>query len=82
MYLDFIGEYVTESAFPSAAGIVVFRFGRCYSHGGIITDKNTVIHAWGRTGAGCVIESPLTFFKEGRFLRPRKFFTVKADPNV
>lgn len=82
LYLDFISEYVEEVGQPSPAGIVVFRFGRCFSHGGIVTEKQTVIHAWGRTGVGYVIESPLSFFKEGRFIRPRKFYSVKVSPNV
>lgn len=82
LYLDFISEYVNEVGYAPVAGIVVFRYGRCFSHGGIVTDTNTVIHAWGRTGFGSVIESPFPFFKEGRMIRPKKFYSVKAHRNV
>jgi cell wall-associated NlpC family hydrolase len=81
LYLDFISEYVKEAGSPRPAGIVVFRYGRCYSHGGIITEKNTVIHAWGRTMNGKVIESPMSFFRDGKFFRPRKYYSLKAPDN-
>lgn len=77
LYLDFISEYVLEVREPQPADIVVFRYGRCFSHGGIWTERNTVIHAWGRTAHGRVIESPAKFFQDGRVPRARKTFGVK-----
>ncbi len=79
LYLNWIQEYVQETGSVSPAGIVVFRYGRCYSHGGILTEKRTVIHAWGFQQNGRVMESPLTFFNESRVFRPRRYFTVKDD---
>lgn len=77
LYLDFISEYVLEISEPQPADIVVFRYGRCYSHGGIWTERNTVIHAWGRDRYGRVLESSPTFFREGRMPRPHKFYTLR-----
>lgn len=81
LYLDFIADYVSEIGNPPVAGIVVFRYGRCYSHGGILTESNTVIHAWGRTQHGMVIESPMSFFNDKRSYRPRKYYNIKAPAN-
>jgi cell wall-associated NlpC family hydrolase len=73
LYLNFIQEYVTETAQPVVGGLVVFRIGRCFGHGGIVSDKG-VIHAWGRTQRGSVQESKWNFFKE---YPVRKYFDVR-----
>lgn len=76
LYLDFIGEYVLQVETPQPAGLALFQYGRCFSHAGIVTDRQTVIHAWGRTGHGSVQESPFRFFTDRGKPRKRKFFTV------
>jgi NlpC/P60 family putative phage cell wall peptidase len=76
LYLDFIAEYVLERPVAQSADIVLFQYGRCFSHAGIITESNTVVHAWGRTGHGNVQESPFRFFSDQGKPRKRKFFTV------
>jgi cell wall-associated NlpC family hydrolase len=47
-YLGFVSERCKEVAEPSLGDIAVFRYGRCYSHGGIITGINPlrIIHAF------------------------------------
>jgi cell wall-associated NlpC family hydrolase len=55
---------------PEPGDIVLFRFGRCYAHGGIVTSWPRLIHAW--NGAGVVpadADQPLLG------LRPRRFFS-------
>jgi cell wall-associated NlpC family hydrolase len=73
LYLDFIAEYVLDVEEPEPGDIVVFKYARCFSHGGIWTERNTIIHAWGRTVHGGVQESKLIFFGA----RPRKFYAVR-----
>lgn len=76
-YLDFIKPYTIEVSQAEVAGIVVFRYGRAYSHGGLITADRTVIHAWGRTEFGQVMESDWAYFTDyGNEVRPRKYFRV------
>lgn len=77
LYLNWICEYVKEIGTPSAAGIVLFRYGRCFGHGGIVSDNRTVIHAWGQQDNGKVRESPFIFFNSGRVVRPRRYFSIK-----
>jgi len=67
---------------PQKGDIVLWKFGRCYSHGAIIVEWPLVIHAY--TGIGCVYEDA----EASLFLRtvaenvpdrdtqrPRKFFS-------
>ncbi len=47
-YLAFIYERGKEVAAAQPGDVVVYRFGRCYSHGGIITaaEPLTIVHAY------------------------------------
>src|ERR1700722_14230254 len=47
-YLGFVFERCTEVTEPQGGDVIVFRFGRCYSHGGIVTAAKplTVVHAF------------------------------------
>jgi cell wall-associated NlpC family hydrolase len=47
-YLGFIAGRLVEVKRPLAGDIVVFRYGRCYSHGALVTiaDPLTIIHAF------------------------------------
>ena len=59
-YLGFVAERLTQIAGPAAPGdVIVFHYGRCYSHGAIVTaaEPLTVVHAF--ISAGMVIEEPL-----------------------
>lgn len=79
LYLDFIGPYVNQVALPSRGGLALFRFGRCYAHGAICTGgPKPFIHAYGRTGYGCVKEDKLSFFRYPTG-KPRevKYFELK-----
>lgn len=44
-FLGFVERYATEIDAPRAGDCVLFRFGRCYSHGGIMVDEVRLIHA-------------------------------------
>jgi cell wall-associated NlpC family hydrolase len=58
-YLGFFTERCTRVAAPRPGDLVLFRYGRSYSHGGIVTgiDPVTIVHAY--HDAGCVIEEGL-----------------------
>jgi cell wall-associated NlpC family hydrolase len=47
-YLGFVFDRCVEVAEPSVGDVVVMRFGRCYSHGGIVTVAQplTIVHAF------------------------------------
>lgn len=79
IYLDFIKDYVVEIAAPIPAGLVMFQVGRAFSHGTIYTERDTYIHAYGRTQMGAVIESHRSFFMDGeKRMRFAKFFDMKS----
>lgn len=78
LYLAFIKDHVREVARLPDFGLVMFQYGRCFSHAGLITERKTVIHAWGRTKEGRVMDSQLGFFRRGSELRAVKYFEVAA----
>jgi cell wall-associated NlpC family hydrolase len=55
-YLGFVFERTREVTAPLPGDVMVFRYGRCYSHGGIVTCAAplTIIHAF--LPAGMVLE--------------------------
>jgi len=55
-YLGFVLKRCIEIPRPNLGDIAVFRYGRCYSHGGIVTRLApfTIIHAF--RSASCVVE--------------------------
>ena len=55
-YLGFVFAHCQERADVEPGDVVVFRYGRCYAHGGIVTGcaPLTLVHAY--SPAGCVLE--------------------------
>lgn len=47
-YLGFVFDRTKEVATPLPGDVMVFRYGRCYAHGGIVTIVNplTIVHAF------------------------------------
>ena len=47
-YLGFIIDRSCEIGSPKLGDVMVLRYGRCYSHGGIVTDVSplTIVHAY------------------------------------
>jgi hypothetical protein len=79
IYLDFIMDYVEPVAGPVPAGIAVFHVGRNYSHGAICSERGKYIHAWGGAGIGCVVETGISFMKNGKEPRRVKYFDVRKE---
>jgi hypothetical protein len=67
-YLGWVKDNCGEVETPALGDIAVFRFGRCYSHGGIITADAplALIHAY--APARCVIEEGLA--RNGDLAKP------------
>ncbi|MGH6836529.1 MAG: hypothetical protein ACREC9_13535 [Methylocella sp.] len=59
-YLGFIFDRTKEVPAPQPGDVMVFRYGRCYAHGGIVTSVAplTIVHAF--QPARCVIEEDVT----------------------
>ncbi len=58
-YLGFVFDRCREVPEPQPGDVVVFRYGRCYSHGGIVTKSSplTMVHAF--QPARCVLEEEI-----------------------
>jgi cell wall-associated NlpC family hydrolase len=70
-YLAGVLEYSREIVGPPQPGdIVLFRFGRCFAHGGIITAWPMMVHAW--NGVGVV---PVDATQAALGGRVRRFFS-------
>jgi NlpC/P60 family putative phage cell wall peptidase len=69
-YLEGVMRYAHPVETPSAGDVALFKFGRCFAHGAIVTDWPHLIHAFVRVG---VIEGDAT---QGALRgRPVKFFS-------
>jgi cell wall-associated NlpC family hydrolase len=83
-YLNGLLAYSHEIATsPLSGDIVLWKFGRCYSHGAIVIEWPTIIHAY--TGRACVLENAesanwLNYIGENGIesgkIRPKRFFSV------
>ena len=78
-YLDWIAPFVQEVARPIRGGISVWKYGRSYSHGGIVVDNKHMIHAWGRQAFGCVQRSHTNFFRKSQLPRDVKHFDLETS---
>ncbi len=58
-YLGFVADLCAECDTAQPGDVVLFRFGRCWAHGGIATVPAplTIVHAF--SPAGCVLEEPV-----------------------
>ena len=59
VYLRLLLERAHEVEAPEPGDVVLFRYGRCFSHGGIVTMSNplTIVHAF--ASAGVVLEEAI-----------------------
>ena len=79
LYMNGLLKYMKETTAPKPADIVLWQFGRCYSHGAIIVSWPTVIHAY--LQSRCMMENVdnaiwLKYQKDGKTLRPMRFFSI------
>jgi hypothetical protein len=73
-YLGFLLQSARDTATPAPGDIALFRVGRCYAHGAIVTksDPLTIIHAF--APAARVVEEPLSRNAQ-LSARPTRFFS-------
>lgn len=73
LYLEGLQLYGVETGAPQAGDVALFKFGRTYSHGGVMVSRDEVVHAY--MGRGVIVtrltEEPLAD-------RPARFFTMPA----
>ena len=88
-FLGWVGEKLggIEVPEPRFGDVIVWHFGRCFSHGGIIINTEEVVHAY--AGARCVLvsrldEAPLRFigYRSKHIPRPVKYFDVWQGRNI
>lgn len=49
-FLKWLRRFADPVAAALPADVLVFRFGRCISHGGILLDAARILHAWSKAG--------------------------------
>lgn len=77
-YLHWLESLAVEVEAPQPGDIGVFRFGRCFSHAGIMITPSRLVHAnghWVFCALSDLSEAQLEYFSPG-MKRPRKFFDV------
>lgn len=72
-YLRHVLDYAVEVAAPLPGDLVVYKFGRTFSHGAIVLDWPRIIHAHYRSRAVVYGEGDQADLAE----RSRSFFTLK-----
>jgi cell wall-associated NlpC family hydrolase len=82
-YLDWMNTLSVETGETKPGNIVVFRFGQCFSHGGILITPTRIVHAyvhWGFCAESEMTEVELfNRHAHGRPIhREKKFFDVWA----
>jgi len=77
-YLGFLLQSAREVERPEPGDVMLFRVGRCFSHGGIVTEANplTIVHAY--APARCVLEEEVARHPE-LAKRPAKAFSHWAE---
>ncbi len=76
---DKLGGVRTET--PTIGDVVVYRFGRCYSHGGLLINSKEIVHAYfvsGMTMTSALNDPVLEYVGVNgtNFPRPKLFFDV------
>ncbi|HEX3624759.1 MAG TPA: hypothetical protein VH280_04960 [Verrucomicrobiae bacterium] len=75
-YLEIVQEFAKEVDKPGPGDVVLFKWGRLYSHGGVVVDWPNIIHAW--APAECV--TPFNAEFNPLAAKPRRFFSP-FDPD-
>jgi cell wall-associated NlpC family hydrolase len=81
-YLGWVEQYLDPVDVPLPGDVVVYRFGKCYSHGGIVVEWPLILHAYRRERAvvyGDGDRGVLGFehlAEGGSAPRPRLFYSI------
>lgn len=74
-YLGFVQQYGDAVEEPEPGDVVVYRFGRCFAHGGIVIDWPQIVHAHMSAGNVELTDGTLGWLAD----RPRKFFRIRPS---
>lgn len=81
VFLGWLSKYGEEIEKPTAGDLVVWKYGRVFSHGAfVIDDDENIIHAYRDAGIvtlGSLLETQIKYEKNGQ-LRPCKFFKLRG----
>lgn len=72
-YLGWLSKYGREVDEPRPGDVIVWKFGRCFSHAAILCDNDQIIHSY--IGQGCRLERRDASVFTGRAV---KYFTLWA----
>lgn len=68
-FLGFVAQHAEPTAYALAGDVLLFRYGRCYSHGAIVVDDRLMVHAF--------IERGVELVERDEFAhRPHRAFTL------
>lgn len=81
-YLSWVEKYLDPIEVPLPGDVAAWRYGHCFSHGAIVVDWPTMIHAyrrergvvWGDATKGDIAREHLS--EGGSADRPVKFYTI------
>jgi cell wall-associated NlpC family hydrolase len=74
-YLSIVEKFSHEILSPDPGDIVLFKWGRLYSHGGIVTSWPQIIHAWALTQDVIRFDASMNPLAD----KPKKFFSPFTD---
>ncbi|MGB8601972.1 MAG: hypothetical protein WCD42_07225 [Rhizomicrobium sp.] len=83
LFLEFLIDRLgaQEIAAPRIGDVIVWRYGKTYSHGSILINASEILHAYGVDGSVLISrleDDPVKYVavKGLRFLRPVKYFSL------
>lgn len=79
VFLGWVERYMRRVSDPLPGDAVVWRFGRCYSHGAVVVEWPRVVHAYRPSGCVCEgdgLRDPFAWLSDG-VRRPALFYTPK-----
>ncbi len=85
LYLNGLEEFVKEIQVPRPGDIVVWKYGKAFSHGSICIGRGKYIHSWGMNGTKGVRINVESFFHlnlfqpSATYRRPKKVYTIKDE---
>jgi NlpC/P60 family putative phage cell wall peptidase len=78
-YLGWLRKYGREVAEPQPGDVIVWRFGRCFSHGAILCDNGQIIHSYLGEGVRLERRDAEIFREPSGEWRAVKYFTLWDD---
>jgi len=78
-WLDWLTPVVEWIDTPEPGDCILVKYGRNFTHGGVIDETGHVWHCYGRKGFAGVTRSPITFFRDRGIMRDHKFWRIRDE---